>query len=274
MTGDKVNEGSIWKGQDGRWYAQISYLGHRYQHKGSPNYRTVQVWLSRKKLQIATKIAEVNRLYEDAIDGAADFFSADLNHGPVQASVYPITKKRKSGTTYHRFCVEVQYLGQKIRKSSPSREVCEAFARAASAKINEIIVEANARREQIRREKDRELGKVGTDEMNAVIDLFREMKLEATAEAQPSLFGSTYVLLNPYSGFYKIGKTKMSVRKRISLFCTPEFEVVLVADGDIESEMHKAFHDKRLKGEWFRLDDKDIERLQKQYGFRRVSVIA
>lgn len=273
MTGDKVNKGSVYQEPDGGWRAQISHLGKTYRHR-APSESAARVWLSRKKLQIAAEIADTNKIYEEAQGCVVDFISADLNHGLVQASIYKITKKRKSGSTYQRFCAEVQYLGQKVRRTSPDRSVCENFVKKTTDRINQIIATANGRRDEIRREMASELGKVGAEELSAVLSLFREIKVASTTEAQPTLFGSTYVLFNPYSGFYKIGKTRGPVRRRLAGYCTPEFEIVLVADGDIESEMFEVFKDKRLKGEWFRLDDNDIEQLQKKHGFKKVSVVA
>ena len=264
---NEEKEKGIWQGKDGRWYAEISYQGHRWKHKGSPNKSTVQVWLSRKKQMIAKKMAEVDAEYALASGGICDLLNLETNSGPVSASIYKIHPKRKDGTVRERWCVEVQYLGHKVRRSSSDLQTCEQFRDSMTARLNGIIKEANNRRNQIRAQ----LAQVGAEEYAKVLSLFHEVKVEGLAKAQPTLFGSTYVLLDPMTGWYKIGKSK-NIKRRLSVYCVPQFEVVLVADGDIEHKVHKAYKDKRLRGEWFKLEDKDLEQLQKLWGFERVSI--
>ena len=75
---------------------------------------------------------------------------------------------------------------------------------------------------------------------------------------------------------YKIGYTKRSVNKRIKELETGnpyEFNIerVYVTDNyanNIEKSVHRHFVNKRIKGEWFDLDEEDIndfERLCKMY---------
>jgi hypothetical protein len=43
----------------------------------------------------------------------------------------------------------------------------------------------------------------------------------------------------------------------------------IIETGDpasLEKQLHRAYHDKRVKGEWFRLDDDDIEAIRGQWG--------
>lgn len=265
MSEDK--EKGIWQGKDGRWYAEISYQGSRWKHKGSPNKSTVQVWLSRKKQMIAKRIAEVDAEYAEASGALCDYIRLDTNSGPISASCYRIHSKRKDGSTRERWCVEVRYKGQMIRRSSPDLRTCERFREEMIARINSIITAANERRDQIRAQ----LARIGAEEYAQVLSLFQETKAECLASAQPTLFDSTYIMLDPMTGWYKIGKSK-NVRRRLSTYCVPQFEIVLVADGDLENEVHKAYKNKRLRGEWFKLEDKDLEHLQRLYGFRKVSV--
>lgn len=271
MTGDKVNKGTIYQEQDGRYRAEISYLGEKYRHR-APSYAAAEVWLSRKKLEIARRIAEVSERYEDN-EGFCEFVDLESNSGPVSASVYKIRKKRKDGSYRERWCVEVQYLGFNIRKTSESREACEKFRDETALRINGIIAAANGRRSKIREESARLLGRVGAEEYAQVIDLFRQARSEELTDVSRAESVDTYVLFDHGTGFYKIGKSK-DVRKRLSFYCTPHYEIVLVCNGDKESEMHEAYREKRMRGEWFEFDDFDLQQMQRMYGFKKVSIFA
>lgn len=268
---NEEKEKGIWQGKDGRWYAEISYQGRRWKHKGSPNKSTVQVWLSRKKQMIAKKKVEASEYLAREAGTICDFVRIETNHGPVKSSTYPIRKKRKDGSTRERWQVEVQYLGQKAKRVSTSREECEAFGERMAARINAIIEEANEQRDRIKEQKARELGQVKADEYAKVLDLFREVKEEGLEAVQPALSGYTYVLFDIASGLYKIGSAK-DLRRRLSHFTTPWFYYVLVAEGNKESEMHKIYRDLCIKGEWYALTDDELEEMEKKHGFKKISI--
>ena len=68
------------------------------------------------------------------------------------------------------------------------------------------------------------------------------------------------------NGYHKIGisnkpeyreRTLQSEKPTIALLCAKEFPTRIIAEA-IESALHKAFEDKRLRGEWFDLSDKDV----------------
>jgi hypothetical protein len=68
------------------------------------------------------------------------------------------------------------------------------------------------------------------------------------------------------NGYHKIGisnkpeyreRTLQSEKPTIALLCAKEFPTRIIAEA-IESALHKTFEDKRLRGEWFALDEKDV----------------
>ena len=75
-----------------------------------------------------------------------------------------------------------------------------------------------------------------------------------------------YLMIDTANGFHKIGissnpeyreHTLQSEKPSIELLAAKSFPSRLIAEA-IESALHKAFGDKRLRGEWFQLDAKDI----------------
>ena len=79
-------------------------------------------------------------------------------------------------------------------------------------------------------------------------------------------------LLYADNGLIKIGKTK-SLQQRLDHFTAKlPYELRLVGTikseryGEIEAELHRLFHDKRKRGEWFDLSEEDLESIKEAYG--------
>lgn len=77
--------------------------------------------------------------------------------------------------------------------------------------------------------------------------------------------GTVYLLSNG-EGQYKIGITKHNAKKRIKNLQTGNGNVINVIEefkskynNKIESALHRRYGGKRLKGEWFDLEKKDIQ---------------
>ena len=77
--------------------------------------------------------------------------------------------------------------------------------------------------------------------------------------------GLIYLITNDYI-HYKIGYTNKSINERISSIQTGNSEQIDIIKtfnsihcSYIEKMLHKQFHDKRIKGEWFELNDNDIK---------------
>jgi hypothetical protein len=78
-----------------------------------------------------------------------------------------------------------------------------------------------------------------------------------------------YLMKDESNGFYKIGisnkpeyreRTLQSEKPTIVLLKSKEFPTRTIAEA-IESALHKAYGEKRLRGEWFELDGKDVENI-------------
>lgn len=73
----------------------------------------------------------------------------------------------------------------------------------------------------------------------------------------------TYFIRDKYTGYIKIGKS-INVDKRIKNFRTinPTIELVGVIDSDVELELHREYEHKRQTGEWFNLNNVDVENIK------------
>lgn len=80
--------------------------------------------------------------------------------------------------------------------------------------------------------------------------------------------GWIYVLESP-EGLFKIGKTTRQPNIRLQEFAPKlPFETALIHSiqtddtQSLEESLHQQFGDKRVRGEWFRLDEQDLEYLR------------
>ena len=75
-----------------------------------------------------------------------------------------------------------------------------------------------------------------------------------------------YLMHDTTNGFYKIGisnnpeyreKTLQSEKPSIEIVCSKEYPIRSIAEA-FEAALHKAFASKRIRGEWFSLDETDV----------------
>lgn len=80
----------------------------------------------------------------------------------------------------------------------------------------------------------------------------------------------TYVMYDG-SALYKIGRS-VNPNERLRSLCTanPSLQLIMVCNADIECTIHKLFTSKRVKREWFKLDQNDMDLLLSKYGFQKV----
>ena len=74
-----------------------------------------------------------------------------------------------------------------------------------------------------------------------------------------------YIMHNRKNGYYKIGRSnKPMYRERTLQAEDPEIFIVKkwLANKSIEKSLHKKFRNKRVRGEWFKLDINDIEEIE------------
>jgi len=75
----------------------------------------------------------------------------------------------------------------------------------------------------------------------------------------------TYIIKNPNNGLYKIGKSvnpHSRINSTVSSATTPE--IILIIKDNWELFLHKQFKHKRVKGEWFKLNNDDIKWILKR----------
>ena len=81
----------------------------------------------------------------------------------------------------------------------------------------------------------------------------------------------TYLMKDENTGYVKIGvsinpqlreRTLQSQKPTISLFATIK--------GNIERKLHNEYSDKKVRGEWYNLTQKDIESIIEKYSFNRI----
>ncbi len=116
--------------------------------------------------------------------------------------------------------------------------------------------------------------KFGTDYINTVIDNISDyqpvetMQIDENTEIKDDIC-YVYLMYDTSNGYYKIGlsnkphyreKTLQSEKPTIELIANKKFPVRKIAES-IEKSLHCVYAEKRLRGEWFELDDKDVEHI-------------
>lgn len=78
----------------------------------------------------------------------------------------------------------------------------------------------------------------------------------------------TYVIKT--DAYYKIGCTTNIAQRIQSLKngCPTEITLLFTIDKNVETELHRMFASKRIRGEWFALDDNDIDSIKAKYPTR------
>ena len=82
-------------------------------------------------------------------------------------------------------------------------------------------------------------------------------------------YGFVYVIKLGDTGYYKIGRSNNPDRriwKEITPILPIEPEIICIVETrdmiKLEKELHERYSDKRANGEWFLLDDEDIEQIR------------
>jgi hypothetical protein len=79
----------------------------------------------------------------------------------------------------------------------------------------------------------------------------------------------TYIIKDKSTGFYKIGKT-VNFKRRFQTLSTSNINLqqTLIIFGDEEKYLHQIYSNKRIKLEWYNLNQRDIDDI-KEYIFDR-----
>jgi len=91
--------------------------------------------------------------------------------------------------------------------------------------------------------------------------------IDLTPKQKPDPATQIYVMIDRNTGFYKIGRSiNVLAREKTLQSEKPSIELCFSFSSNIskEKELHTTFSDKRVRGEWFRLDDNDILQIKKQ----------
>lgn len=93
-----------------------------------------------------------------------------------------------------------------------------------------------------------------------------EVRLSARVKVAKPTF--IYLMEDTTNGFYKIGRSQNPVyREETLLALKPTIELRHTFKGEETDEfiLHKKFAEKRIRGEWFSLDQNDVEEIKKYF---------
>ena len=81
----------------------------------------------------------------------------------------------------------------------------------------------------------------------------------------------TYIMMDNRTLMYKIGRSKSPSYREVTLQSeNPLIELIAICEEDIERKLHKFFKDCRIRGEWFRFTEGQVNKIISEYGFKRV----
>lgn len=97
-----------------------------------------------------------------------------------------------------------------------------------------------------------------------MFELYKRLT-QSSDEERPTY---TYIIKDTFNGLFKIGRT-VNLSKRFSaLSCgNPNLSLAGILDKDVEKELHQIFKKNKVSREWYRLSDKDIRRIKRDYRF-------
>jgi hypothetical protein len=76
----------------------------------------------------------------------------------------------------------------------------------------------------------------------------------------------TYIIHDTIRDFYKIGISQsFAHRERTLQSEIPALKTIFIINKNVEKELHKFFHAKRIRGEWFKLNSEDIQYIENNY---------
>lgn len=92
--------------------------------------------------------------------------------------------------------------------------------------------------------------------------------LAFTGSGKPNKETKTYLMTDQNTGYTKIGKAADCIaRERTLQSEKPTISLLAVCDNQVESELHRKYKHKRLRGEWFDLTKSEIREIIAEYGF-------
>jgi len=97
------------------------------------------------------------------------------------------------------------------------------------------------------------------------LETIDDVELATVTNAKKVRSGFVYVMQNRRNGLFKIGFSKRpSFREKTLQSEEPEVELILSNEGTIrlEKKIHNKYLQKRIRGEWFSLNEEDLESIK------------
>lgn len=188
--------------------------------------------------------------------------------GEVYGSIYE--RKRKDCNTVS-YTAEIQFQGQKVRRSSKDKESLGLWMADICSRLNEILSEYRQEEAiKVKMLKEQLYGEM-LESARAIISQAKEYdsrskKYAASMGIVPVDHFQTYLIHDDVIGLTKIGKSH-DIHTRMGVMGKESITLYGYCDRDIEKLLHEQYRKQRVKGEWFDLTDDDIGHIISTHGF-------
>lgn len=193
--------------------------------------------------------------------------------GNVYGSIYE--RKRKNGGI--SYTAEIQFQGNIIRRSLKDKELLKVWMDGVCERLNSVLNEYSTNLEL-------QILKLRKSEYKAMMDKARPIledakqydirhiscanKIGLTKNAE----FQTYLILDEDENLIKIGKSK-DIYMRMKTIGRKRLKLIGYVDRDIEVHLHKLYQSVRVKGEWFKLSEQDVNEIINTFGFETPGVL-
>lgn len=190
--------------------------------------------------------------------------------GYIKGSIYVRKHKdRKSSYT-----AEIQFQGRKLRRSNTDKYVLQDWVNQVCEAVNSHLDAYNSKLALLEMQIRKEL----YDELMRNVEpiLTQASQYDLTNKRCADNIGltrtdkhRTYLVFDEATGYTKIGKSK-DIHTRMQALRThaPQIQLIGYIESDVEKELHEYYSGKRIKGEWFSLDDIDVQDITNKYSLK------
>ena len=193
--------------------------------------------------------------------------------GNVYGSIYE--RKRKNGGI--SYTAEIQFQGNIIRRSLKDKELLKVWMDGVCEQLNSVYDDYKSRLDLKILDLKNKAYKAMMDKAKPILEDAKQYDLRNKVCA--SRIGivrrdyfQTYLAADNASGLVKIGKSK-DIHTRMQILGTKKVQLIAYADKDIEGYLHRVYQSKRVKGEWFKLSDAEVEDIINTFGFKTPGVL-
>lgn len=193
--------------------------------------------------------------------------------GKVFGSIY----RRKDKNGLGSYTAEIQFQGQRIRRTDKDKSVLEEWMQVVCSQLNVLLEDYNAvvelRMNTVKKEAFAQL----MERAKPILDDARQYDLVHRIAAEKAGLTRvdhfrTYLLYDECTGAVKIGKTH-DLFTRMNVMCLRSIQLLAYSEQDCEVQLHKEYKHKRIKGEWFALNGEDIDAIFDKYFFSTPGVL-